>query len=100
MKKAKRNSVLTIIVFILVLALGTFTVVQGLGKNQIGKAENIILGLDLVVSVSHIRSRRIILLIRRFGIRSSVYSSVQMYTRQTVMYTKRETIVLTLRFPV
>lgn len=40
MKKAKRNSVLTIIVFILVLALGTFTVVQGLGKNQIGKAEH------------------------------------------------------------
>lgn len=52
MKKAKRNSVLTIIVFILVLALGTFTVVQGLGKNQIGKAENIILGLDLAGGVS------------------------------------------------
>lgn len=52
MKKAKRNSVLTIIVFILVLALGTFTVVQGLGKNHIGKAENIILGLDLAGGVS------------------------------------------------
>ena len=52
MKKAKRNSVLTVIVFILVLALGTFTVVQGLGKNQIGKAENIILGLDLAGGVS------------------------------------------------
>ena len=52
MKKAKRNSVLTVIIFILVLALGTFTVVQGLGKNHIGKAENIILGLDLAGGVS------------------------------------------------
>lgn len=52
MKKAKRNSVLTIVVFILVLALGTYTAVQGLGKHHIGKAENIILGLDLAGGVS------------------------------------------------
>ena len=52
MKKAKRNSVMTVIIFILVLALSTFTVVQGLGKNHIGKAENIILGLDLAGGVS------------------------------------------------
>lgn len=52
MKKAKRNSVLTIIIFLAVLALGTFTTVQGLGKHHIGKAENIILGLDLAGGVS------------------------------------------------
>ncbi|MBO5469218.1 MAG: protein translocase subunit SecD [Lachnospiraceae bacterium] len=52
MKKAKRNSVLTIVIFILVLALGTYTAVQGLGKHHIGKAKNIILGLDLAGGVS------------------------------------------------
>ncbi|MGN0155514.1 MAG: protein translocase subunit SecD [Lachnospiraceae bacterium] len=52
MKKAKRNSVLTIVIFILVLALGTYTAVQGLGKHHIGKAENIVLGLDLAGGVS------------------------------------------------
>lgn len=52
MRKTKRNSVLTILVFILVLALGAFTTVQGLGKHHIGKAENIILGLDLAGGVS------------------------------------------------
>lgn len=52
MKKVKRNSVLTLIVFVLALALGTYTTVQGLGKHHIGKAENIILGLDLAGGVS------------------------------------------------
>ena len=52
MKKAKRNSVLTIVIFLLVLALGTYTAMQGLGKHHIGKAENIILGLDLAGGVS------------------------------------------------
>ncbi len=52
MKKAKRNSVLTIVIFILVLALGTYTAVQGLGEHHIGKAKNIILGLDLAGGVS------------------------------------------------
>ncbi|MBR1866409.1 MAG: protein translocase subunit SecD [Lachnospiraceae bacterium] len=52
MKKAKRNSVLTILIFILALALGTFTTVVGLGKEHIGTAENIILGLDLAGGVS------------------------------------------------
>lgn len=52
MKKAKRNSVLTILVFILALALGAFTTVKGLGKYHIGAAENIILGLDLAGGVS------------------------------------------------
>ena len=52
MKKVKRNSVLTLIVFVVVLALGTYTTGQGLGKHHIGKAENIILGLDLAGGVS------------------------------------------------
>ncbi|MDE5778937.1 MAG: protein translocase subunit SecD [Lachnospiraceae bacterium] len=52
MKKAKRNSVNTIIVFILAVALGIFTTVHGLGKDCIGTAENIILGLDLAGGVS------------------------------------------------
>lgn len=52
MKKAKRNSVLTIIIFILALALGIYTTVIGLGKEHIGTAENIILGLDLAGGVS------------------------------------------------
>ncbi len=52
MRKTKRNSVLTIVVFILALALGTYTTVQGLGKHHIGKASNIILGLDLAGGVS------------------------------------------------
>lgn len=52
MKKAKRDSVLTIIIFILALALGTYTTVAGLGKHHIGKAQNIVLGLDLAGGVS------------------------------------------------
>ena len=52
MKKAKRNSVLTILIFIVALALGAFTTVKGLGKHHIGAAENIILGLDLAGGVS------------------------------------------------
>jgi SecD/SecF fusion protein len=52
MKKAKRNSVLTIIIFVAALVLGTFTVVNGLGKYHRGAAENIVLGLDLAGGVS------------------------------------------------
>ncbi|MCM1158022.1 MAG: protein translocase subunit SecD [Bacteroidales bacterium] len=52
MKKAKRNSVLTILIFILVLALGAYTTVVGLGKEHVGTAKNIILGLDLAGGVS------------------------------------------------
>ena len=52
MKKAKRNSVLTILVFILALALGIFTTIVGLGKEGVGTAKNIILGLDLAGGVS------------------------------------------------
>ena len=52
MKKAKRDSVLAIVIFILALALGTYTTVVGLGKEHVGTAENIILGLDLAGGVS------------------------------------------------
>lgn len=52
MMKAKRNSVLTILVFIVALALGTYTTVIGLGSEKVGTAKNIILGLDLAGGVS------------------------------------------------
>ena len=52
MRKTKRNSLLTIIVFLLALVLGAFTTIQGLGKHHIGQAKNIILGLDLAGGVS------------------------------------------------
>ncbi|MBQ4059772.1 MAG: protein translocase subunit SecD [Lachnospiraceae bacterium] len=52
MKKAKRNSVLIILVFILALALGIYTAAVGLGKHRIGAAKNIVLGLDLAGGVS------------------------------------------------
>lgn len=52
MKKAKKDSVITILVFILAVALGIFTTVHGLGKEKIGTAKNIILGLDLAGGVS------------------------------------------------
>ncbi|MBQ9983917.1 MAG: protein translocase subunit SecD [Lachnospiraceae bacterium] len=52
MKKTKRNSVLIVLVFIIALAVGAFTAVKGLGKNEIGAAKNIILGLDLAGGVS------------------------------------------------
>lgn len=52
MKKAKRNSVLIILVFILALALGIYTAAVGLGKHNIGAAKNIVLGLDLAGGVS------------------------------------------------
>jgi len=52
MKKLKRDSMLTLVVFVLALALGAFTTIKGLGKNEIGAAENIILGLDLAGGVS------------------------------------------------
>ena len=52
MKKAKRNSVLTIVIFIALLALGIFTTKVGLGSEHVGTAENIILGLDLAGGVS------------------------------------------------
>ncbi len=52
MKKAKRNSVLILLVFVLLLALGGYTTYKGVGKDRIGKAKNIILGLDLAGGVS------------------------------------------------
>lgn len=52
MNKAKRNSVLVIVVFILALALGIYTAAVGLGKHHIGAAKNIVLGLDLAGGVS------------------------------------------------
>lgn len=52
MKKTKRNSVLVLLVFVLALALGTYTTIAGLGSEKVGTAKNIILGLDLAGGVS------------------------------------------------
>ncbi|MGN0495781.1 MAG: protein translocase subunit SecD [Lachnospiraceae bacterium] len=52
MKKAKRRSVLVLLVFVLLLALGGYTAAYGVGKDKIGRAKNIILGLDLAGGVS------------------------------------------------
>ena len=47
MKKTKRNAVITILLFLLLLAGGIYMAVMGVGENESGKAENIHLGLDL-----------------------------------------------------
>lgn len=52
MKKTTRNSILTLLVFILLLALGSYVSVFGVGDELIGRAQNIILGLDLAGGVS------------------------------------------------
>lgn len=52
MRKQKRNSVIIILVFILLLAGGIYTVINGLGKEKTGSADGIKLGLDLAGGVS------------------------------------------------
>ncbi len=52
MRKQKRNSVIIILVFIALLAGGIYTVINGLGKEQTGRASDIKLGLDLAGGVS------------------------------------------------
>ncbi len=52
MKKTKRKSIITLLVFILLLALGTYITVFGVGEELVGRAKNIILGLDLAGGVS------------------------------------------------
>ena len=47
MKKAKRNAVLTIIIFLLAIAGGVFMAMFGVGKEKTGRTEDIPLGLDL-----------------------------------------------------
>lgn len=47
MKKAKRNAVLTILLFLLLVAGGIYMALMGVGENESGKAANIPLGLDL-----------------------------------------------------
>ncbi len=47
MKKTKRNSVIAILIFLLLLAGGIYMAVMGVGPNESGKAEDIHLGLDL-----------------------------------------------------
>lgn len=47
MKKAKRNAVIAILVFLLLLAGGIYMAVMGVGSNKTGKMKSIPLGLDL-----------------------------------------------------
>ncbi len=52
MKKAKRNAVLTLIIFALLVAGGVYAVLYGIGSAQSGRAQDITLGLDLQGGVS------------------------------------------------
>lgn len=47
MEKAKKKALLTILLFLLVVAGGIYMAVKGVGSNESGKAANIPLGLDL-----------------------------------------------------
>lgn len=47
MKKAKRNAVIAILVFALLLAGGIYMAIMGVGSDHVGKTEDIPLGLDL-----------------------------------------------------
>ena len=52
MKKAKRNAVIALLIFVALAAGGVYAVLQGLGKDRIGLAKDIPLGLDLQGGVS------------------------------------------------
>ena len=52
MKKAKRNAVLILVIFALLAAGAVYAVLEGLGKDSIGLAKDIPLGLDLQGGVS------------------------------------------------
>lgn len=47
MKEAKRKAILSLLVFILLMAGGVFMAINGVDKEDVGKTENIPLGLDL-----------------------------------------------------
>ena len=47
MKKAKRNAVIALLVFALLLAGGIYMAIMGVGSDHVGKTEDIPLGLDL-----------------------------------------------------
>ncbi len=52
MKKAKRNAVLGLLLFVLLVAGMVYTILFGLGETNAGRAEDIVLGLDLRGGVS------------------------------------------------
>lgn len=52
MKKAKRNAVIALLIFVALTAGSVYAVVQGLGRDKIGLAKDIPLGLDLQGGVS------------------------------------------------
>lgn len=47
MKKAKRNAIITLLVFVLLMAGGIYMVMMGVSSEKVGKMEDIPLGLDL-----------------------------------------------------
>ena len=47
MKKTKRNAVINLIIFFLLLAGGIYMAIAGVGQNESGKTANVPLGLDL-----------------------------------------------------
>lgn len=47
MKKAKRKAILSILIFLALVAGGVYMAVEGVGKNSTGRAKDIPLGLDL-----------------------------------------------------
>lgn len=47
MKKSKRNAILTLLIFFLLLAGGIYMAIMGVGSDSVGKTEDIPLGLDL-----------------------------------------------------
>ena len=52
MKKAKRNALLGLLVFVLLVVGGVYAVLNGLGADAVGRAKDIPLGLDLQGGVS------------------------------------------------
>lgn len=47
MKKAKRNAIIALLVFVLLMAGGIYMAMMGVGSEKVGKMEDIPLGLDL-----------------------------------------------------
>ena len=52
MKKAKRNAILGLILFLAIAAGAAYAVIAGLGNDRVGLAKDIPLGLDLQGGVS------------------------------------------------
>lgn len=99
MKKAKRNAVLVIIAFILLLGLAVFTGFFGIGDRGLIKYIN--LGLDLKGGLSvtyEFRMKNI--LMQMLMIPSSSLRSVLTHTQMSTQFIKREMVISPVRSPV